>query len=233
MGIEDFTICIGTFGGNEWVKLASKRAIPSAEAQGVRVIHRHAPTLARARNECVALADTEFVVHLDADDELEPGYIEVLAAAEGDVRVPRVSCYRDGRPVRGGVFMPFVNKRHQRQHACEAGCLQYGNWIVVGAAVRRQLVLNVGGWKEWEVYEDFDLWQRCWLAGAEIVPCPDALYRQHLRAGSRNHSLSPERMNEVHEEIERANGVSHEPGWVRPEPKGGYLWHAAKRAAAA
>jgi hypothetical protein len=216
VGVEDFTICIGTFGGNEWVQLASKRAIPSAEAQGVPVIHRHAPTLARARNECVALADTEFVVHLDADDELEPGYIEALAAGDGDVRVPQVSCWRDDGPLRGGVFMPFVNKRHRRQHECSADCLQFGNWIVVGAGVRRQLVLEIGGWLDWECYEDFCLWQRCWLAGAEIVPVPEAVYRQHLREGSRNHSLPAERMNEIHEEIERANGVSREPGWVKP-----------------
>lgn len=218
MGVEDFTICIGTFGGNEWVQLAHERAIPSAEAQGCKVIHRHAPTLARARNECVALADTEFVVHLDADDELEPDYIEALAVAEGDVRVPRVSCWRDGRRVRGGLFMPKV-WRHR--HACTADCLQHGSWIVVGAAVRRQLVLDIGGWLEWDCYEDFCLFQRCWLAGAEIVPVPDAIYRQHLRDGSRNHSLPKARMNEVHEEIERHNGVSRDPGWVKPSAE---LW---------
>lgn len=217
MGIEDFTICIGTFGGNEWVRMASDRAIPSAEAQGCPVIHRHAPTLARARNECVALAGTEFVVHLDADDELEPGFIEALVAVEGDVRAPRVTCWRDGRRVQGGCFMPFVNQQHRRRHDCTGDCLQYGNWIVVGAGVRRALVQEVGGWREYEVYEDFDLWQRCWLAGAEIVAVPDAIYRQHLRKGSRNHSLPRARMNEVHEEIERANGVSREPGWEKPE----------------
>jgi glycosyltransferase involved in cell wall biosynthesis len=218
VGLEDFTICIGTFGTSEWVHLAHERAVPSAEAQGCKVIHRHAPTLARARNDCVALADTDFVVHLDADDELEPGYIEAMAGAKGDLLAPRVSCWREGRPIRAGVFMPYVNKRHERRHACEADCLREGNWLVVGAGVRKALVEHVGGWREWDVYEDFDLWQRCWLAGAEIAAVHDAIYRQHLRQGSRNHSLSRERMNEVHEEIERANGVSREPGWVKPEP---------------
>jgi glycosyltransferase involved in cell wall biosynthesis len=218
VGVEDFTICIGTFGGNEWVQLAHKRAVPSAEAQGCKVIHRHARTLARARNDCVALADTEFVVHLDADDELEPGYIEALAAAEGDVRVPRVSCIRNGR--HAGTFMPRV---YRHRHACTADCLQFGNWIVVGAGVRRQLVLDIGGWLEWDCYEDFCLWQRCWLAGAEFVAVPDAIYRQHLREGSRNHSLPPARMNEIHEEIERHNGVSREAGWSRPPQSWGYV----------
>jgi glycosyltransferase involved in cell wall biosynthesis len=212
VAVEDFTICIGTFGGNDWVQLADSRAVPSAKAQGCKVIHRHASTLARARNDCVALADTEFVVHLDADDELEPGYIEALAAAQGDMRVPGVRCVRDGR--HAGTFMPQV---YRHRHACSGDCLQFGNWIVVGAGVRRQLVLDVGGWLEWEVYEDFCLWQRSWLAGAEIVAVPDALYRQHLREGSRNHSLPAERMNQVHEEIERHNGVSREPGWVKPQ----------------
>jgi glycosyltransferase involved in cell wall biosynthesis len=230
--LSDFTICIGTFGGSEWVQLAHERAVPSAEAQGVPVIHRHAPTLARARNECVALADSEFVIHLDADDELEPGYVEAMTASSGDVRVPRVSCYRDGAPIAGGVFMPFINRRHRRMHECEADCLQFGSWIVVGAAVRKRLVEEVGGWNEWEVYEDFDLWQRCWLAGAAIIPTPDAIYRQHLRDGSRNHTLSPEAMQAVHDEIEKANGVSRDDDWVKPEPKVGYRRHPAKRVGA-
>lgn len=233
MGLEDWTICIGTYGSSDWMYLADERAIPSAEAQGCEVIHRHGSTLAQARNTAVALARTEFVVHLDADDELEPGFIEALDAGRGDVRVPRVSCYRDGQPITRGIFMPYVNRDHRGEHQCTGDCLRYGNWILVGAGVRRSLVQEVGGWREWDCYEDFDLWQRCWLAGAEIVATPDALYRQHLRHGSRNHSLPRERMDEVHEEIERANGVSREPGWEKPAPKDGYRWQPAKRAAAA
>lgn len=210
----DVTIAIGTYGDQEWLRLANERALPSAEAQGVPVIHRHGTTLAQARNEALALVETEFVVNLDADDELEPGYVKAMLAAEGDVRVPRVSCYREGRPIRGGVFMPRV-WRHR--HDCTADCLQFGSWIVVGAAIRTELARRIGGWREYEVYEDFDLFQRLWLAGADIQRVPKAVYRQHLREGSRNHSLPKARMNAIHEEIERANGVSRDPGWVKPE----------------
>lgn len=197
----EVTVCIGTFGDDSWVDLARDRAIPSAEALGVPVVHVHADTLAEARNQAVERASTEWVVHLDADDELERGYVDGLARGTADVRAPMVRCVRDGRMVRRGLFMPRV-WRHR--HDCTADCLTAGSWVVVGAAVRRDMVIAVGGWEEWPIYEDWALWLRCLAAGATFEASRDAVYRQHLRVDSRNHSGEAwERRDWWHHEILR------------------------------
>lgn len=177
----DVTICIGTFGDDHWIDLAEQRAIPSAEQFDVPVIHVHAGTLHEARNQAVAKAATEWVVHLDADDELEPGFVEAMSSGIADLRAPAVRYIRAGRSRH--IWMPKVAGH---RHECVGGCLPEGNWLVVGTAVRRSMVLAVGGWWPEPVYEDWSLWLRCWRAGASVEPVPGAVYAAHVRHGSRN-----------------------------------------------
>lgn len=191
----DVTITIATYGSEEWVKLARERAIPSAEAQGCKVIHRHGATLAQARNETLSLVDSEWVVHLDADDELEPGYIAAMGEGTADLRAPRVR-YSACAP-------PKVPKVWQHTHDCTAGCLVEGNWLIVGTAARADLLRSVGGWEEWGWSEDWAIWLRCHLAGATVEAIPQAVYRAHKSRGSRNHTSNAEKMR-WHREIERA-----------------------------
>jgi glycosyltransferase involved in cell wall biosynthesis len=74
----DLTIAIATFGDDSWYQLAEQRAVPSAEATGARVLHVHTTSggLADARNAALHAVDTRWVAYLDADDGLEPGYVE-------------------------------------------------------------------------------------------------------------------------------------------------------------
>jgi glycosyltransferase involved in cell wall biosynthesis len=196
----DATICIGTFGGNDWVRLAHERAIPSAEAQGVPVIHRHAPTLARARNEALALARTPWVIYLDADDELAPGYVKALDAGGADLRAPSVSYVKLGRP-----RTPYMPKVAGHDHACSAKCLRDGNWLLIGTAIHTDHAREVGGFREFDVYEDWDLFQRIWLAGATVEAIPEAVYLAHWRRHSRNRAPDIAVKNRVHREIIDAN----------------------------
>lgn len=199
MGL-DATICVGTFGGNEWVRLASERAIPSAEAQGIPVIHRHGMTLAQARNEALALVKSEWVVFLDADDELAPGYIEAMAGGSTDLRAPAISYLRSGHRGR-----PYIPKVAGHSHECSAGCLPEGNWLVIGTAVRTEMAREVGGFREWACYEDWCFFQRCWLAGATVVAIPEAVYLAHWRRDSRNRAPDMVFKNRIHREIVTAN----------------------------
>jgi glycosyltransferase involved in cell wall biosynthesis len=196
----DATICIGTFGGNEWVQLAAERAIPSAQAQGVPVIHRHGATLAQARNEALALVKSEWAVFLDADDQLTPDFVEQMAKGSADLRAPAVSYVKNGTP-----RAPYVPKVAGHSHECTAECLPEGNWLVIGTTVRTEMAREVGGFKEWACYEDWDFFQRCWLAGATVEAIPEAVYLAHWRRASRNRAPDMAFKNRIHHEIVAAN----------------------------
>jgi glycosyltransferase involved in cell wall biosynthesis len=190
----DVTVVVATFGDEHWERLAAERAVPSAEALGVPVLHVHAATLHEARNAGVEQVATEWVCHLDADDELEPGYFEAMSRATADLRAPAV------RYVRG-------QQQISRPRVPDQVPLEDGNWLVVGTLVRAELVLRVGGWRDWPMYEDWDLWQRCHLAGATVEAVPAAVYRAHVRHNSRNRAPRRAEKLATHQAIRRANGL--------------------------
>lgn len=189
------TVVVATYGEERWKTLAWQRAIPSALAQGP-CIHAHRETLADARNAGLASVETEYVIHLDADDELEPGYVEAMGRSTGDLRAPSVRYVKYGTVRQHG--MPKVAGH---RHICTPTCLSDGNWLIVGTCARTQLLRDVGGWEDWPVYEDWALWLRCWKAGAVISSCPEAVYRAHVRFDSRNRAPNIVEKNRVHAQI--------------------------------
>lgn len=188
----DVTVVVATFGDRAWFDLAAERAVPSAEQHDVPVVHAHAGTLHDARNQGVAQVRTEWVCHLDADDELEPDYFRWMGDAHGDLRAPAVR---------------YVRRVGQAAPAKIPGPvdLRDGNWLVIGTCVRTELVRAVGGWRDWPMYEDWDLWLRCWLAGAAPEPVPRAVYRAWVRADSRNRAPGQTAREQVSAAIAAAN----------------------------
>lgn len=196
----DVTVCVGTFGDLSWIE-AAQRAIASARPQAP-VVHVHGETLAVARNSALQQVDTEWIVFLDADDELEPNYVAALANGSADVRAPAV------RYVRAAVERePYMPRVAGHRHACTADCLPSGNWLVIGSAMRTAAAHDVGGFHEWPVYEDWDLFLRLYRAGATFEAIPDAVYRAHVNPQSRNRAPSMAEKNSVHRAIVAANAV--------------------------
>lgn len=195
----DVTIAVSTYGDQRWGALATERAMPSAAGQAP-VIWVHGESLHDARNEALEQVRTEWVINLDADDELAPGYVEAMAAGSADMRAPAVCYIRDG--LERQAYVPKVAGHH---HDCAAECLLDGNWLVIGTALRVDLLREAGGWREWRCYEDWDAFQRCWQLGASIEARPGAIYRAHVRTNSRNRSPAMAEKNEVHRAIMEAN----------------------------
>lgn len=191
------TVAICTFGDEKWKRLAGERAVPSAVAENVPVVRVHGETLQKARNEALAQCETEWVIFLDADDELEAGYVDGMLSGAGDVRAPRVRRIKNGR-IKALTYMPRV---WNHAHECVGDCLPLGNWVTVGALARTDLLREVGGWGDEAIYEDWALWLRCWKAGADIQPCHAAVYRYWYTEGSRNHSLPSAERDKWHQRI--------------------------------
>jgi glycosyltransferase involved in cell wall biosynthesis len=197
----DVTIAICTYGDEQWREIASRaHASVGAQADVVRV-HSYMGGLHDCRNEALDLVDTEWVIYLDADDELEPGYVDAMATGSADVRAPAVRYMRGGR-----AYPPYVpNVAGHARHACTADCLPEGNWLVIGSAVRTQMLRDVGGWRDFPWSEDWDTWLRCWRAGATLEAIPAAVYRAHVRMDSRNRGAAQATRDAAHRAIHRAN----------------------------
>lgn len=203
----NLTVIIATYGSLDWLALAVKRALPSAKAQTDNVLHVHlqAGTLAEARNQGALLAETDWLVFLDGDDELAPGYLEaidrsILAHSFGNrdrLYVPRVAYVGAGRRETPPTF--------PREEAPERG-----NWLVIGTAVPADLFHAVGGFEEWTIWEDWALFARMQKAGAPVVRVPDAIYKAHRRPSghalgvSRNHALGRAEKDAEYDRIRRA-----------------------------
>lgn len=194
----DVTVAVATYGDPYWKDLA-RRAVASVP-EGVPFVHVHGPDLHSARNMALEQVETEWVCHLDADDELEPGFFEAIDQVDGDLRPPAVRYAYDGHA--RGAAMPRVAGH---RHLCEPDCLNMGNWLVVGTVARAELLRDVGGWRDWPCYEDWDLWLRCWLAGASITPAYEAIYRAHVHFDSRNRGTPRDVKEATHQAIVEAN----------------------------
>ncbi len=153
----------------------AKRALKSVEAQTRKpdeIIRVHRDSLHEARNTGAEQAESENLVFLDCDDSLEKRYIENILAGQGDIRYPSVQM--------------FVKEIVSEPRLLNAGSLLEGNYIVIGAMIRRKDFLRLGGFHDLPFSEDHEFWIRCWIDGLKIQPCKDAIYQMYVRDGSRN-----------------------------------------------
>lgn len=201
MNPPQFSILIGTFGDAQWNRLSELRATPSALRQAdepadeeirVQVLRHHDPngTLHGVRNELARCATGDWLVFLDGDDELAPGYIAALARCvdyDGDrprarLLTPAV-LYTPDRPL---SRRPRTLPNLRRARVWPKVDLADGNYLVIGTAMPRWLFHQAGGFKDWPLYEDWALFAACYRAGATVIEVPDAVYVAYAKTSSRN-----------------------------------------------
>lgn len=170
-------VIVATFGDPEW-ETRARRAIASAELeQPAELIAHHSvgASLADARNSAAALSSAEWLCFLDADDELEPGYLAELEAGAGDLRAPAVRFVTDDHE-------PAPEILDRRDMARLNPC-------VIGTLIRRELFDEAGGFWHERAWEDWSLFRRAWLLGAKIEHHRAAVYRVHVDPASRNNTV--------------------------------------------
>ena len=175
------TICIATYGDKEWEEMALTRALPSVKDFPCEVLvgHDSDGTIASVRNGLAERAMGEWLCFLDADDELDAGYLAAMELAvsrnEGKVLLtPAVQKFNKGRIQGRPTFYPEVD-------------LKIANWLVVGTLVQTDLFLSVGGFGEYpHGFEDWSLWAKCAKMGARVVKVPRAIYIQHINPQSKH-----------------------------------------------
>lgn len=173
-------IVIATFGDWGFDDPRTQRALRSAETQAdcPPVVYQHAGTLAEARNLGAEKIGTDFIVNLDADDELAQGYtlaMQKSVSDEFDIYQPKtLGVQPDGTEDNEAVLIP------QRD-------LLSGNYLIIGSMVRAERFFRVGGFAEFSALEDWDLMLRLTMwADAKVTAVSDAVYRVHVRTDSRN-----------------------------------------------
>lgn len=161
---------IATFGDPAWQTLASRTAVPSAAVQGCPVLIEHGETLAAARNAGAAEASTSWLVFLDADDTIDPGYAEAILDGWGDLRPPTL--YE-------GAGLVDLDRRD----------IEHTNRCPIGTGIERERFLDCGGFPPFRAWEDWALYLRAVRRGAEIGAAPGAVYRAAVRPDSRNRTV--------------------------------------------
>jgi len=174
------TVIIPVFGDIEYFGELAKRAYDSVVNQTVQadsILISVGTTMQDARNTpALNSVNTDHIIFLDADDTLDPHYIENITKFDGDIVVPAVHrLYEDGTVNTDQA--PYLPKD-----------FMVGNYIVVAALIKTDLFRKLGGFHDYEALEDWDFFMRAQEAGATFVQGTTAIYQIHVRPNSRNTS---------------------------------------------
>jgi glycosyltransferase involved in cell wall biosynthesis len=167
----------------------------TSEPHEVIVEHQPDGTVASARNTAAERATGSHLIFLDADDELDAGYVAAMQHAltgpdDDAMLTPRVSYIVKGR-AQTPKFWPEKP-------------LSEGNWMVIGTMLNRERFLRIGGFDSRpHAFEDWSCFARMWKDGCQPVKVPAAIYRAHWMPGSRNKRLSREEQVTLHYELGR------------------------------
>jgi glycosyltransferase involved in cell wall biosynthesis len=154
--------------------------------------------LSAARNAAIRIASGDFITILDADDVYLPGRLEALAefaSVRPDLAILTTDAYLD---LDGTTLRRAYDESWPFEVADQRRAILERNFILGLVAVRRSIVLDVGGYDEsFRSAEDWDLWLRLIFAGfgAGLVFEPLARYRLNseslstFRANLRRHEV--------------------------------------------
>lgn len=198
---EHVTVIIATFGDRRWERLAHQRALPSVcddiggHMDGIDVIVNHSgKSVSESRNTAVAKAKDGLLLMIDADDEIEPGYMAAMLAAYTP------------KPVLLAPMLRYVEGDTVHQPMDLSGRdIAVENPCCIGTMIHKRLFDAAGGFWNERGFEDWSLFRRAWMLGAQVRFVRRAVYRAHLNRQGRN--LTIDRPGELCDEIRASHDV--------------------------
>jgi glycosyltransferase involved in cell wall biosynthesis len=169
------------------------RDIQCGDPELVAVVRCSNRGLPGARNAgIIALPGVEWIVFVDADDWLEPNFIEACLDAAGDAGV--VMTRRKNQPG-GGFYTPNTS-------SVWGGGEHSGNSC---AMIRRDALAATGGYnpRMWDGDEDLDLWIDLAARGCTFALAETTWYNYRMHTDSWTATVSPERIAAMRAEMER------------------------------
>lgn len=192
---KDFEIVVVDDGSTEPLTL---RVLDALDVARIRLIRSERRGLSGARNLGLASTRGRYLCFLDADDLLEPSCLEKsVAELERDPAISFVSHW----------LTAFGDEHWEwRPERCDLPALLDVNTVNGAALVRRQAVVEVGGFDEsmQRGCEDWELWIRMVERGHQGVILKEMLFRYRRRPDSMSRSMRGEvRLGLYRELIER------------------------------
>lgn len=156
----------------------------------VRLVSTGRHGLVPALNRALAEARGALVARMDADDVCHPWRLErqVARLGEGppvDVLGCRVELVPEaGVPAAGGMvaYVDWLNGLLDHE-AMSRDRFVESPLVHPSVAMRRETLRELGGWRDFDGPEDYDLWLRAFDAGLRFEKLPDVLLRWRDRPG--------------------------------------------------
>lgn len=142
---------------------------------------------AAARNKAIEASDGEFILPLDADDKIEPTYVEKAVAemlSNSNVGVVYCKAMKFGSE-NGPWNLPSYNLRE----------LVIDNVIFVTSLFRRKDWLEVGGFNQSlrMGVEDYEFWIKIVGLGRDVIQLDEYLFNYRVQNSSRTTNFSADR----------------------------------------
>jgi glycosyltransferase involved in cell wall biosynthesis len=158
---------------------ATRALLARYDRPKTRVLHAPHEGLAAARNRALFDSHGEYVCALDADDRLDPAFLErTVGVLEREPSITFASAWLRAFGAETWEWKP---------ERCDLATLVGENTVLTAAPVRREALLAVGGYDAGmpaQGDEDWDLWLRLVERGYRGVIVPDLLFHYRRRAGS-------------------------------------------------
>lgn len=163
----------------------------------IRVIKQHNGGVVTARNNGVLASTGRYLVFLDADDVIMPGFLSEavpILDARPEVKLVYGPAEQFGKGVKTALMpMSEFSMEAMLGHNC----------IYVTALFRKADFLRAGGFRE-EMsagLEDWDLWLSVLEDGGEVVCLEHPVFRYRVRKNSRNRGISNETLSRLRRSI--------------------------------